>query len=873
MDTNLNNYVVLFVLGNCIINGFCFLSYRYQRQDLARISTQICDFKFTRKAVSVNFGANFTKTFSYKNWTKHCSKFFNHFYTSNGTVTEVITVPDITEKREDGSCWSLSINTLKKWCTFSQNSLGLIVTNYDIKEHLFFLGATESLLREAFNIENFSKDKERLIVFNACEGVIFIIHFALENLSEKVAHCIEDVRLFSLLLKKELNESGVVIAGLIAYHGKTKHASVKCDRCKYLIVAPEIFESPEKFMRFLKEYKIKNNFNKIETETARDNKDQVFRAVSSKILGYMARYKTAILPTLQSDPIKNIEQAEMLLDRYQMEIVYSKENRVILRGDYGSGKTVIALKKIQLLLKTIKDKEVIYYVNFTCKSEVHFFIKHKLKALNELNQKLYVIPGGYDLSYIVKSIILPKEDSRGTKMIHLFVDEYFSENLTIKEANTLSDIFSNTKQFKNSTVLIAAQPIEIDRTDYYYVGKKETEHLKETHAFDILAKNMKVHTLKYVMRTTVQINELVQVTEKFLNNQSNEYTRQLAPEKKKVSTIKSMPLKIKKAFHDIKWNTILPQQERNSTFYVDLPSQAILHPLPNPQQSSRQVSFSDTASNESQKTIDHDELHKLTYSTSSHNKKKNLKTVTTYRYSCNSKIGHGILGPLPNVIRLPPSADKYEQIALIGMLLKKIENIESKRVVFIHFEPTNPYWLMSLLQSRTVFPSVRVTEDLQTFLKERSDNLILVKNYNKVKGLEFPQVLMILDSNEYHLKQYIPETMARSQSTLSILIKSFDSIGYNKDTVADLLKYWDEVNKKGENTILNLSYLQFCDNTICCREAGPEFCLENNESVYTTIYHVHKNCNLYKDLLADVTDKVNQNKEANDEVKRTALSL
>lgn len=85
------------------------------------------------------------------------------------------------------------------------------------------MGATESLLREALNIENFSKDKERLIVFNACERVIFIIHFALENLNEKVVHCIENVRLLSLLLKEELNESGVVVAGFIAYHGKINH--------------------------------------------------------------------------------------------------------------------------------------------------------------------------------------------------------------------------------------------------------------------------------------------------------------------------------------------------------------------------------------------------------------------------------------------------------------------------------------------------------------------------------------------------------------------------------------------------------------------------------------------------------------------------
>ena len=118
--------------------------------------TRICDFTFKSKEVSVNFGASFTNIFFYENWKKHCCKFFNHFYASNGTVKEVITVADITEEKEYESCWGLSINTLKKWCTFSQNSLGLIFANYDIKEHLFFLGATGNLLKQALSIVNFS---------------------------------------------------------------------------------------------------------------------------------------------------------------------------------------------------------------------------------------------------------------------------------------------------------------------------------------------------------------------------------------------------------------------------------------------------------------------------------------------------------------------------------------------------------------------------------------------------------------------------------------------------------------------------------------------------------------------------------------------
>ena len=807
----------------------------------------------------------------YKDWKNRCKEFFNHFYTSDGTVTEVITVPDITGKQKDSSRLNLPINTLQKWCNFSQNSLGLIVRMYNIIEHLKFLGATETKLREIVSTEEFPKDKKQLIVFNACEKVIFIIHFVSDsdNLNEEINHCVGSVKLFSLLLKEELSGSGVVIAGLIVSDVKTKHVSGRCDDCKYLIIPREIFDSPEKFLRFWDEYKTGNHFNELKTEIAESNKDHVFHDVCSKILGYMARHKTSVLPTLKNNPIQNIEEAEMLLNRYQMEIVYSRENHVILKGAYGSGKTIIALKKIQLLLESIKDKEVIYYVNFTCKSEVHYFIKHKMKMFKDLDQKLFIIPGGYDLSCIVKSVILPTEEEKGTKKIHLFVDEYFSENLTIKEANALSGIFTETKQFRNSNVLIAVQPIEINRTDYYYVGKSVTKNLTESHAFDILATDMKVYTLKYVMRTTVQINELVQVTEKFLNDQSNEYTRQLESEKKLASTLKP----VSEFFRRINKKIKLTRKEDNIVKdNQDSASKVTSRSSPNSQQSSSQVTASSNIADiDSQKTIDHDELHKLTFSASSRNKKKNVKIVTTYRYSCNSKIGHGIRGPLPNVIQLPTTADKYEQIALIGILFKTIENIESKRVAVIHFESNNPDWLMSLLELKTIFPSASVTDDLETFLQKHDDNLILVKNYNSVKGLEFPHVFMILDANEYHLKQYIPETMARSQNSLSILIKSLDSKNYIKDTVADLIKYWEKVNAEEENPILSLSYLKFCSKTRCSKNSDitMSYCLENSGSVST--YNFHKNCKLYKDLHEEISTVATS--KADEEAKRAAVLL
>ena len=123
---------------------------------------------------------------------------------------------------------------------------------YNIIEHLKFLGAAETKLREIVGIEEFPKDKKQLIVFNACEKVIFIIHFVsdADNLNEEINHCIGSVKLFSLLLKEELSGSGVIIAGLIVSDVKTKHVSGRCGDCKYLIIPREIFDSPEKFLRF-----------------------------------------------------------------------------------------------------------------------------------------------------------------------------------------------------------------------------------------------------------------------------------------------------------------------------------------------------------------------------------------------------------------------------------------------------------------------------------------------------------------------------------------------------------------------------------------------------------------------------------------------
>ena len=203
----------------------------------------------------------------------------------------------------------------------------------------------------------------------------------------------------------------------------------------------------------------------------------LFEAVASKLVGFLAHLQFKIsdkpaLPVTVNNPVGNIKQAELLLDKYQMEIAYSDEKRILLTGNYGTGKTVVALKKLELLYEGLKEEEIIYYVNFAGKSQLHLEVMEK----NKTKEKVKVIKGGTSLSNIINSKILPEEKKNNTKNVHLIVDEYDSQDLSKEESEILYDTLQQEEKFKHSTVLIAVQPIEINRTDYFATASKRRNY-------------------------------------------------------------------------------------------------------------------------------------------------------------------------------------------------------------------------------------------------------------------------------------------------------------------------------------------------------------------------------------------------------------
>ena len=134
----------------------------------------------------------------------------------------------------------------------------------------------------------------------------------------------------SFLLREELKGSGVIVTGLVVYSGEKAHCQTGCIECDNFFVSSKIFESVSNFINFWKKFISQTIFQlfayRLEAREKRD-KATLFEAVASKIIGFLAHLQFEIsdkpvLPVTERDPVGNIKQAELLLDKYQMEIAY-----------------------------------------------------------------------------------------------------------------------------------------------------------------------------------------------------------------------------------------------------------------------------------------------------------------------------------------------------------------------------------------------------------------------------------------------------------------------------------------------------------------------------------------------------------------------
>ena len=769
-------------------------------------------------------------------WTVESESYFNKFFAKRSNVNDIICVPQC------GPHEDVVMRTLREWCLMGNRQQALVVQNFDLSKHM-------KLLKEPnYNFMNFKNAINRLscyLVYNFNENFILYLCRCKDdqtnkNLEELMSHCVSDLLLLVNLYQDELNLSDAKIIGFVISNSETQNFELKCELCKKFVIPFESFQSAstfhfwlEKFTRFfgMHEFRLDQQDNKM------------FSLFCKKFISLMACTECEYLPNFTRNVTSQMEQACLLLNPKQMEILYSSFNFVILKGNFGTGKTIILQKKLEELAQKLTKEQIIYYINYDRKSnaltEVKKFIKHICpKISNRIN--ILGNKDGLQLSGIFQSI--SKEVGQGIKSVHVFIDEYNGEDLTRSEVDLLK-MNLQEEHFKDSIIFIAAQPIEKVRVykfqDLLATGKSEGNLFHE------LENTFHIEELTYVMRTTMQVNTIMDCLQKYLGNKQNEFTDAQSfdftptevtslksPESNQIDY--SIVEEVSKSLYVSRENKNEDQAHRNNGAVLqqdlennqneflylrshfskvpDLSSVSksdgeILDTLKSSLNTSpAENKLPDALNLNSKKKVevfafglesyDTDLMHgkddfDLVFKEASklkvnHDKDINeLKTTTSYTYVSQSEIGHNIKSSKPKLIFPQQSSSAFENVVSCSAVLNSLD-IWRRRFVIIHFEQCPPSVLVGAL--KLSFESVNLplscTLNVQDFLSKKN-NCCLVTNFRHVRGMEFENVIVMVDPEEYFLKHYLPEAIARCTNNLSLIMLQDKNTRKKEETVKD----------------------------------------------------------------------------------------
>ena len=166
-----------------------------------------------------------------------------------------------------------------------------------------------------------------------------------------------------------------------------------------------------------------------------------------------------------------------------MKVHLSDAKHVIIHGSYGSGKSVLGLKKLELILENIvrtkSQNEMIIYINFDSQSQLHYQMENNIKECVKVSKKkisltkniqeilkspdalIHVCHNsiGENLSTMLEQTVkIQNLKTKGYKVkFHIIVEEYDGEMLNHNEAGKISKLVKDN--FGQSNIIVLAQPL------------------------------------------------------------------------------------------------------------------------------------------------------------------------------------------------------------------------------------------------------------------------------------------------------------------------------------------------------------------------------------------------------------------------------
>ena len=620
-------------------------------------------------------------------------------------------------------------DTLADWCKQTNDCTsikGLVLHSFSILKHLHRHGFTNEMLQDDLMIENIDDLKTPIIVvYNPHESVLLLLRKAKsKKLATDILLGFHDVKLFILLFHDVLTNSGIKLIPLVVTDDKVNSGKPDCALCMNHVLSEKELTHTGTYNTWWVERE-----TYFETQYKGEIDEGVSKNFPAKLIGVLAA--TLLYPhcipkfTNKQHTHHHMEDLAVLLTPEQMDVYYSQDKHILIKGGFGCGKSIIAAAILQNISESLKEDEKLYYICYDQKSELlnQMMIKDNDKKVTPFCNK-----DGLELSAIIEYIT----ETERTNKVNLVVDEYDGEGLDEAEADRLNSVFSGP--LKESFVVLIAQPIEKERVINNIPQKKNKFSKLET---------MKKYDLTLNMRNSIEIHELVEATKAVLSEKKTVFINPKARSKKSK----------KESF----WENPITNEIVSTPEHSQKP------------ELERKLEFKGGLSEENSGTskMGLDEAHAV-IGLRTLDGEGGDTTESKFVYALVDKTGHKINTKKPVLFALGDEEEFCKNVSLIA-IFKKVLTISSKHVV-LHFDTeTNaiPNVLRFAFEHYSKIPK-KITTKYQEF--ESSKESILVCSYPTFRGLEHPIITVLIDRDIYFLQHYLVEILARCTSELYMIL-------------------------------------------------------------------------------------------------------
>ena len=672
------------------------------------------------------------------------------------------------------------LETMQKWCemkasTYSKAFVHSSSSITDMYMNLYYgkFGKLEEQrddLGVKFNIEEFPSE-DTIIVYNPSEKVILLIREAKdEDVQNELKLCGVELKMLLMLLWNELKESGIKLIPLVV-----TDKEVKCKECLHHLISRQEIEQIDSFIKWWEKNSVHygitiRDFFESENESYLLDGGKT-RKILAKLFSCVSLVKIEdIFPTENEDD--KMKGALLMLTPEQIDILSSEDKHMIVDGPYGSGKSIIARKKGQMLAESLRSDELLYYIFYDSGSDFSHEIlgSDKMQKYPDKDEKKGMILSDMVIDILKINGQYDEKEDKKLKKINLIIDEYDSEKLDEEEAKKLNEIIYDkySEVFEDAVIMIVAQSMKKKR-------KKNKVEI-DSNRFEELSGKIVRKKLTLGMRNSVEIFNLLEVIQGFLKDKKTSY--QLPQEKNDEQR--------KNAGNDT-------NQEKKSTAIKQPGNPSESPTTPDPQTPSKtSPEKREPTGLEVDEVIDRLNLQRAAETGNGDILESNFEYVGT------KGIGHRISCKLPKMFELICCEDEFRKTLALAVLFETLNIAESNannKHVILHFKendkiPRNAFKLLAKRCRKQNHLEVndKVTGAYEEFKNDNLSKYILVGNFHKFRGLEHSRVTIVIDSGTAALQHYLVECIARCTTHLNIVL-----LGTN-EMLTNMTNEW----KKGE---------------------------------------------------------------------------